>query len=637
MQIIEGPRYYKVREFADLREMVDQSVDLFGTQTAFKFRDQLNEEPVTRTYIEYREEYRAFGTSLAGLGLNGCRLAVVGENSYEWCVAHVAIMNGVGVSVPLDRMLPEEEMIGLLERGEVDALIYDAAFHGLAQRASERLPKIRHLICMRSDRLKDQATMVWTAPDDQAGHSATPAFYQMSALLAAGRKRLNQGDQRYLSNPIDRDALASLLFTSGTTNASKAVMLSHHNICADIRGLAGVVKLPPEVRMLSVLPLHHTFENTCGLFMALYVGGCIHECDGLRYIQKNMQEYGIDMIIGVPLLFTNFYEKIKESLKKAGKDKLIERMMPITQALRKIGIDLRPVLYKQILAAFGGRLKIGICGAAPIDPEIIVFFDAIGVRILQGYGLTETSPVVAGCNTKLFVPGTVGRPLTGMTIAIDAEVPGEPGEILIRGENVMLGYYKDEAATAEAIDDAGWFHSGDIGVLDPKTRCITITGRVKSMIVLKTGKKIFPEEIEHLIGQFDFIKESMVWGDQDTEGEVIISAKLVVNKELLEQKTGQAVDDTTIRHHLEQLIKDINASLPSFKGIRQYVFSFQEMVKTTTLKIRRPIEIGLIGDLMKKLKLNWRELTGKNVDQLNSAHAASKTSESDKGGKPNGQ
>ena len=402
MQIIEGPRYYKVREFTNLREMIDQSTELFGSQTAFKFREQLNDEPVTRTFIEFRNEYRALGTSLTALGLNGSRLAIVGENSYQWCLAHIAIMNGVGVSVPLDRMLPEEEMIGLLERGEVDALIYDAAFQGLAQRASERLPKLRHLICMRSDRLKDPSATVWTAPNDQPGNADVPTFYQMSALLAAGAEMLHQGDQRYLTNPIDPDALGSLLFTSGTTNASKAVMLSHHNICADIRGLAGVVKLPSEVRMLSVLPLHHTFENTCGLFMALYVGGCIHECDGLRYIQKNMQEYGIDMIIGVPLLFTNFYEKIQESLKKAGKDKLIARMMPITQALRKIGIDLRPVLYKQILAAFGGRLKIGICGAAPIDPEIIVFFDAIGVRILQGYGLTETAPVVAGCNTKLF-------------------------------------------------------------------------------------------------------------------------------------------------------------------------------------------------------------------------------------------
>jgi long-chain acyl-CoA synthetase len=621
MQVIQGPSYFKVRSFANLREMLDQCVDLYGPMPAFRFREQLKSDPVSRSYSECRADCQALGTTLLHMGLGGGRLAIVGENSYIWCVAHVATVNGVGIAVPLDRLLPEEELIGLLERGEVDAVLYDASFQAVMEKAAGLLPRLRHLICLRPDRLKSDLAITWVAPDGLADANDGPSFYQLPDLLTTGQQLLHNGDQSYTGMAIDPDALVSLLFTSGTTSQAKAVMLSHHNICADIRGLAGVVHLPAGIRMLSVLPLHHTFENTCGLFMALYVGGTIHECDGLRYIQKNMQEYGIEMIIGVPLLFSNFYVKIQDSLKKAGKDKLIARMIPLTQALRRVGIDLRRIIYKQILESFGGCLYMGICGAAPIDPEIIRFFDAIGVRILQGYGLTETAPVVSGCNSKIFVPGTVGRPLSGMSIAIDSENPGEPGEILIRGENVMLGYYKDNAATAEAIDSAGWFHSGDIGVLDPKTRCISITGRVKSMIVLKTGKKIFPEEIEHLIGQFNFIKESLVWGEKDSEGEVTISAKLVVDKEALEQKTGQAADDNTIRQHLEQLIRDINASLPSFKGIRQYVFSFQEMVKTTTLKIRRPIEIGLIGDLMQKQKLKWRELTGKNVDQLAAAPA----------------
>ncbi len=623
MQIIEGRQYFKVRPMANLRDMPDQCVRLYGPRAAFRFREQLNSEPQTRTYQEFQTDTEALGTALLELGFGGLRLAVIGENSYAWCVAHVSIVNGVGVAVPLDRLLPEDELLGLLDRGEVDVILYDASFQPVMRKAAQRLSRLRALVCLRPERLKDkEAGMVTWADPGAAGQPGQrmpsgPSFYRLPDLLAKGRQLLSDGNRAYRQVRIDPDALVSLLFTSGTTSAAKAVMLSHRNICADIHGLAGVVRLPAGIRLLSVLPLHHTFENTCGLFMALYVGGEIHECDGLRYIQKNMQEYGIDMLIGVPLLFTNFYNKVQDTLKKTGKDKLIKHLIPVTQALRHIGVDLRRLVYKQILAAFGGRFWIGICGAAPIDPEIIRFFDAIGVRILQGYGLTETAPVVAGCNSRLFVAGSVGQPLTGMSIAIDSETPGEPGEILVRGENVMLGYYQDAAATAEAIDRDGWLHTGDIGRLDPQTNCLNITGRVKSMIVLKTGKKIFPEEIEYLIGQADFIKESLVWGDKDPDGEVTISAKLVVDRDTMQQKTGQVVDDSTVGQYLAQLINDINSRLPSFKGIRQYVFSFQEMVKTTSLKIRRPIEIGMISDLMAKQKLKWRELTGRNLDQIN--------------------
>lgn len=614
MQIIQGPQYFCVRPFTDLREMLTQSVEKYSSKTAFRFREQPGSEPVSKTYQQFQEDWQALGTALAGIIPAGSRLAIVGENSYAWCVAHVSIICGLGVTVPLDRMLPEDELLGLLERGEVDVLFYDGPFQSLAVRAAQSLPRLRNLVCLRPGRLKKPDEMAWQPPDQPAADAAS--FYSLNEMLARGRKMLTAGDSRYALRPIDPYAMASLLFTSGTTSAAKAVMLSHHNICADIRGLAGVVRLPAGVRLLSVLPLHHTFENTCGLFMALYVGGTIHESDGLRYIQKNLQEFAIDMIIGVPLLFNNFYQKIQESLKKTGKDKLVNRMIPMTQALRRVGIDLRPLVYRKILAAFGGRLRLGICGAAPIDPEIISFMDAIGLHILQGYGLTETAPVVCGCNSRLFIPGTVGRPLSGMTIAIDTEVPGEPGEILIRGENVMLGYFNDPGATREVIDDAGWFHSGDIGCLDPVTNCLTVTGRVKSMIVLKTGKKIFPEEIEHLIGQADYIKESLVWGSQDDDGEVILSAKLVVDREALARKNGSEPDDRSIRQQIDQLIKDVNAALPSFKTIRQYVFSFQDMVKTTTMKIRRPIEISIMTSLIEQQQLKWRDLSGQNIDSF---------------------
>lgn len=602
MQTIVGRRYFTVRPFQTLRDMLDACVSLYGDRIAFRFREDIKKEPVVRTYAAFRRECQALGTALVRMGLGGKRLAVIGENCYEWCLAFTAIVNGVGVAVPIDRLLPADEIISLLERGEVDTVFYDAPFHAVMANAVKRLPHLQSLICLRPDRLR--------------GTEADIGFVRFPGLLARGAEMVAGGDRSYLDAVIDPGSMMSLLFTSGTTSTAKAVMLSHANVCADVRGMAGVIKLKPGIRLLSVLPLHHTFENTCGLFMALYVGAEIHECDGLRYIQKNLQEYGIDMIIGVPLLFTNFYRKITDTLAKTGKDALVSRMIPITQALRKVGIDLRRVVYRQILAGLGGRLKLAICGAAPIDPAVIRFFDAVGVRILQGYGLTETSPVVAGCNSRLFKPGTVGQPITGVEVAIDNDQPDEPGEILVRGPIVMMGYYKDEAATAECMDRDGWLHTGDLGRLDPRTQCISITGRVKSMIVLKNGKKVFPEELEYLIEQTGLIKESLVWGDREDDGEIIVSAKMVVDKEALQTKAGRLVDEKDIRQVLDQLIRDINASLPSFKGIRHYVYGYQEMVKTTTLKIRRSIEIAKIGELMRQQQLKWRELTGKNVDQI---------------------
>lgn len=602
MQIITGKRHYSVREFTDLRQMLEQSSELYGSRTAFRFREKPDSEPQTRTYRDFQNDYQALGTALTALGLKDSNIAIVGENSYAWRVAHAAIIGGAGIAVPLDRLLPVEELVNLIERAEVDAIFYDSIFHNNLIPALSMNQRLQHIICLRPQLVKG----------DFARENRLLRF---DDLLRQGAELIQSGDRSWLDSKIDPEAIMTLLFTSGTTSMAKAVMLSHKNVCADIKGLAGVVSLSPGIRLLSVLPLHHTFENTCGLYMALYVGAEICENDGLRYIQKNMQEYRINMVIGVPLLFNNFYSKIRETLKKTGKEKLIRSLIRLTEFLRRLKIDLRKIFYKRIIEAFGGCFTMGICGAAPISADVIRFFDAIGVRVLEGYGLTEASPVIAGCNSKVFIPGTVGQPLTGITLAVDSEFAGETGEILARGDNIMLGYYKDEAATAEAIDADGWLHTGDLGHIDPKTGCLTITGRLKSMIVLKSGKKVFPEEIEYLFGQYESIRESLVWGEE-VEGEITVSAKLVLDKEKMEEQTGRPADEQNIKQYLEQLIAEINSRMPTFKGIRQYVYSFQEMVKTTTRKIRRPIEIGNLSELMARQKLRWKEIAGKNIDDL---------------------
>lgn len=622
MQIIKGEQYFKVRSFASVPEMLRQSVELFGESPAVKHRLTPSSDVETITYNELHKDTATLVSFLRRNGRRGRRIAVVGENSYHWIIAYLAAVSGAGIVIPLDRMLPPEEIRQLLIRAEADTVFYDSMFFSLFNTEDVDLPAER--ICMRSGRLKEQESSQLKALAEQSlstGLDSTVTANEVKHFTIEQLLTEPSDLDKLPEDEINPEAVMALLFTSGTTSMSKGVMLSHTNVCSDVQGIAGMVELNPGLRMLSILPLHHTFENTCGLLMALYVGACIHICDGLRYIQKNMQEYAIEMIIGVPAVFENFYQKVMDKLQKTGKDKTIKRVRGPVRFLRRLGIDLRKKLFGQIIDAFGGAFKMGICGAAPIDPEIISFFDDIGVRILQGYGLTETSPVVAGCNSKIFVPGTVGRPVSHVEVAIDSEEPGTPGEILVRGDIVMLGYFQDDQATAEVIDADGWFHTGDIGVLDPRKKCITITGRKKSMIVLKSGKKVFPEEVEYLFNQFDFIRESLVWGETTDDGDVIVSAKFVLDEQTLTEKHGVDPSDSKgVQKLLDQMIKEVNSRMPSFKSIKQHVFSFRGMVKTTTLKVKRQIEIDNLKSLMKRQKLRWRELTGKNLDSYDNEH-----------------
>lgn len=640
MQTMEGKPYFHVRKFDTVPEMIGQSASQYGERAAVRFRRLLDQDPQTVTYSELNRDVDALAAALIAAEMSGGRIAIVGENSYHWILAFLATASGVAVVVPLDRLLPEAEILQLLIRGKVDTLFYDYAFAKVFQDSVVSDHGVKRMICMRPERLNpdvhqrfknvcrrpdgqsvsDQIDIASSAKNPVATSEPAPELFDFNDLLDFGRLLLADDSTRLrldqTKRQIDPDALMSLLFTSGTTSLSKAVMLSQHNICSNISGTAGVVRLQPGLRMLSILPLHHTFENTCGLLMALYVGACIHVCDGLRYIQTNMKEYAIEMIIGVPAVFENFYQKICDNLTRTNKERLVSRMRPLVRCLRKLGIDLRRTVFRQILDAFGGAFRMGISGAAPIDPEIIRFFDDIGVRILQGYGLTETSPIVAGCNSRVFVPGTVGHPVGGVTVAVDSDEPGGPGEILVKGPNVMLGYYDDEAATRSAIDPDGWFHTGDIGTISPSDGCLRITGRKKSMIVLKSGKKIYPEEVEHLINQFDFIRESMVWGEETDGGDVVVSAKFVVDEKKLADRHGLKPEDNGVQELLDQLIRDVNAKMPSFKSIRHHVYSFKDMVKTTTLKIRRPIELESLRRIMDRNKLRMRELNGKNLDDF---------------------
>lgn len=601
MQTVVGKKYFDRPRFQTLRDLVKDCKRQFADLPAYRYHDIPGGPEIIRTFREYDEAIDAFGTGLVNLGLSGKHIVIVGANSYEWAIAHNAVVNGTGVSVPLDRQLPEPEVISLTERGEAEAFIYNALHHPIALAVAACNKTIKYFICMKPD--------VITAEEKQAD----PRFREFADILQMGHSALESGDRRFLDAVIDPEAMCSLLFTSGTTAMSKGVMLCHRNITHNVHVVVSTINIKPGQRCLSVLPLHHTFENTVGMYMMQAYGCCICFTDGLRYLAQNLKDWEINIVLAVPLLFENIYHQIQKTLVKSGKLKLVNAMRKISNGLLKVGIDLRCKLFHQIIAAVGGGLNLCVCGAAAIDQEISTFYNDIGIEFLCGYGLTETSPVVAACNQFVNVPGSVGHPLAGIEVAIDtaSSEPGSIGEILTRSESVMLGYYKNPEATAEVMTADGWFRTGDIGYLD-KRKCIHITGRAKSMIVLPNGKKAFPEEIEFLINRIPGIKESFVWGDTTIRENVDICAKLLLDPESLPE--GVAGDEAATAQYLGEQLKLVSQQMPPYKTIKYFVISEIDLVKTTTLKVKRPAEQEKIHKQLAELGLTMRTANTKKID-----------------------
>lgn len=609
MEVFRGPKYFDAPDLQDYQGLLAYASERFADRTAVRYRMQPGDEKIwSKTYAELDSDVKALATSFSKRLTARERVGVVGDNSYPWMLSYLSAVVQGQVIVPLDRLLPSEELAQLVQRGKLSVLCVDAVLlEGLLPHLSE-LPLLREIVCMQSHRHREPGVL---AKLEEACTQAGKGFQAFETALEHGERDRAAGKGKP-PVPLAKDAMAALLFTSGTTDSSKAVMLSQGNVMADVRALLETVRFVDPIKTLSMLPLHHTFENTCGFLTILALGGCIHIYDGLRYIAKNMKEYQVHMIIGVPTVFEMIHKRILQNIAKQGKMGRFKLGLFITRFLRFFGVDKRREIFKDILAELGGDFYIAISGAAPLDVEVISFFDAIGIQILQGYGLTETSPVAAGCNTQVNVFGTVGPPLSGVEMAIDNEAPGQPGEILIRGDIVMQGYYEDAEANAEAFDEAGWFHTGDIGVYDAKKGCLSITGRLKSMIVLNSGKKVFPEELERLLNQHDFVKDSLVFGQSEENGEVVVTAKIVLDKEALE---AAQLNREGVLALLGDLVSKTNALLPSFKGIRSYAYSFTEMIKTTTLKVRRGLEVQALQELIARKKWTWREFIGQDLDQ----------------------
>ena len=409
--------------------------------------------------------------------------------------------------------------------------------------------------------------------------------YSLKRLIQIGKEELEKGNKTFVNAEIKEEEMAEILFTSGTTSESKAAMLSHKNIAFNIYEQCRMIYIDKTDIFLSVLPIHHTYECTCGFLTPLYRGAAVAYCEGLRHIQKNMKEVHVSVFLTVPLILETMYKKIWEGIQKQGKTRIVNKMIKITNALDKIGVHVKRKVFASIHEQFGGEVRLFIAGAAAINPEVAQGFRDLGILAVQGYGLTECAPIVALNRDKEYKDAAVGLPLAETELKIVDENDEGIGEIITKGNHVMLGYYENEEETKKAIKD-GWFYTGDMGYMD-KDGFVYITGRKKNVIITKNGKNVYPEEIESLLNENDYIQESLVYGKEEN-GDVVIVADIRLNTEYIEEKWK---DNPKTLEELKQIIweevKKINNDLVIYKHVKEINIREKEFEKTTTMKIKR--------------------------------------------------
>ena len=565
-------KLYDSEEIHDFRQLVQRYQNLYADKLAFEYKlEPKSTEYIRITYGEFVEDIKNLATALLSLNLRKKRVAIIAPNRYEWCVSYLAITTSDMVVVPLDKSLHANEIESLIQRSAVETVIFDSEYLDTFRKLkTENTSHLVHYICM----------------DEKVDGD----MLSYKTLLAQGKQLRQEGSTSYDSITLTPNEMSIMLFTSGTTAISKAVALSQANICADIYALSQMAKVTKEDTFLSFLPLHHTFESTCTFLYGTYCGITIAFCDGIRHVANNLKEYHITGFVCVPLMLEIMYKKIQKAIEQQGKTNLVKTMSGIANFLLKFGIDIRKKLFKQILDNFAPDLRLLIAGGAPMSKDAIQGFLNLGINLLQGYGLTETSPVLAGENDKYKKLGSVGFPLPSIDIAIDTPNEEGIGEIKAKAPTVMIGYYGNKEATDEVLKD-GWFYTGDLGYFD-KDGFLFITGRKKDVIVLKNGKNIYPEELEILVNKLSYVEESLVYGKPDPkDGDLTLCCKIVYNadtmKELFPDKTVEDYHDI-----IWQAIKnEVNKSMPAYKYIREILITEEPLIKTTTQKVKRHEEI----------------------------------------------
>lgn len=580
-------KYYEVRKIEDLRDMVRQTAELHPDCSAFTLKDG-NGNFTSITYRDFQKSINELGTALLDLGLKDAKIAVMSENRYEWCLTYLTVVNGVGVIVPLDKELPVNEVTSLMSRSEATAIVTSRDYIQDIIDIKKDLPDLKYIISM-----------------DPVDETETPGVIYLYDLLEKGKKLIESGSREYIDAPINPDEMRMLIFTSGTTDKSKGVMLSHKNICHDIMGVSQLLTADTRDSILSILPLHHTYECTAGFLTMVYLGVSIGFCEGLRHIQKNLQEYKPSIIMSVPLILENVYNKVEKKAKKENKYLKLRFGLFIAPLLAKLGFkDIQKKMFREIHESLGGNLRLIISGASALNPKVSKAFRAMGFNLLQGYGLTECSPIVTVNRLEEYKDGSVGLPLPGVEIKIDNPGKDKIGEILVRGNNVMLGYYKNEEATREVLKD-GWLYTGDYGRID-KDGFLYITGRKKNVIVTKNGKNIYPEDIELYLNQSPYILESLVFGvDDPVENETRVCAQIVPKMETIEEELGRTPTDEELHKIILAEVKKVNKKLSSYKRIQHFDIRKEEFAKTTTKKIKRYVELlsGNLSNITSKFRI----------------------------------
>ena len=531
------------------------------------------------TYKEFKEDVFGLGTALVNvLNLKNKRVIIIGETQYGWYVSYMAMLCGVGIAVPTDRELPLNELENIVKRSKASAIIYSPKKEEDIKKIKENIPEVEYFIEMKSENKLE---------DKDVG---------LQYLIALGKSIIKSGDNSFEKIQIDPEEFKILFFTSGTTSNAKGVMLNNRNLAENINAVSAYVKLYPIDMLFSVLPLHHCYESTIGFLLPMATGASVAICEGLRYIVPNLQEAHPTAILTVPLLVESLYKKINEKIVKSKKDKIVNTMISVTNALKGAGIDIKKKVFKEIYDNLGGRIRIIVSAAAPIDKKVGNWLDDIGITFLQGYGLTETAPIAA--LTPEYKPciGSAGKAIVQADIKIKDPNENGEGEILIKSPTLMLGYYEDEEETKKVIDDEGYFNAGDIGYID-EDGYIFITGRSKNVIVTQNGKNIYPEEIEMLLDKVDEIKESMVYGkkpdanSKKEEKELIITARVIPDYDKIKELHGE-LSEKEIYDVIWKNIKEVNKKLTSYKAIKALEIKEGEFEKTSTMKIKRYKELN---------------------------------------------
>ena len=570
---------YETSDYKTIKEVFDISREKYKDNIFILEKFTPKGEFTKITYKEFTDDVIALGTVLTNkYNLKDERVVIIGENTYNWYVSYMAMLCGVGIAVPVDKELPANEIENVIQRSRATAVIYSTKKKDIIKKVEDKLPQVKYFIQMNSD-------------DKLLGREVG-----FNTIIEQGKEMVKNGDDSFSKIEIDPEEFKVLIFTSGTTSNSKGVMICNRNLAQNINAVNPYVKLHETDRLFSILPLHHTYESTIGFLLPFAKGSSIAVCQGLKYIVPNLKETKPTALLAVPLLIENLYKKINQTIEKSGKTAMVNSMMQITNALKNVGVDIKKKVFKEIYENLGGNLRFVVSAAAPIDPKVGKWIQDLGIIFLQGYGLTETAPIAALTPQYDSRVGSAGKAVVCAELKIDNPNEKGEGEVLIKSETLMIGYYEDKEATDEVIetDEQGnrWFHSGDVGYLD-KDGFLYITGRIKNVIVTQNGKNIYPEEIELMLGEIPEIKECMVYGKEvEGEKELIITAKVIPNLEEIQKEHDGELTDDIIHDIIWEKIKEVNHKLTSYKAIKKLEIKKDEFAKTTTMKIKRYVEIN---------------------------------------------